>query len=44
MVVVGQAGVGWLRVEIFHSVVGVPAFVGLQYGQRGHMVPGVGEH
>ena len=42
--VVGWAGIGWLCVENSRPVVGAPQFVGPQYGQRGQMVPSVGEH
>ena len=44
VVVVGWAGVGWLRVEMFWPVVGAPPFVGSQYGNRRQLFPGVGEH
>ena len=44
MVVVGQAGFGWLRVETFRPVVGVPTFVRTQYGHKEQLVLGVGEH
>ena len=44
VVLVGRAGVGWLCVENFGSVVRAPPFVGPQYGHRGQLIPGVGEH
>ena len=43
-VVVGRAGVGWLRVEMFWPVVGAPPFVGPQYRHMGKLVLGVGEN
>ena len=44
VVVVDRAGVEWLRIEKFRPVVGAPPFVVPQYGNRGKLVPGVGEH
>ena len=44
MVVVGWAGFGWLRDEIFLLIVGSPPFVGLRNGHTGQPVPCVGEN